>query len=390
MVDAPLGVSTETFTTDLPKKNGRAPIMDPAVIAVAQPYAGLNDAQKRDFQYLGLHPELIPPRDLQPAADTEKNRFVIRDAAFFLQPREPIEQIIGKIVAKGSVNTLVGKYGSKKTWFALWAAVCVALHKPCLGFPTTQGTVLLIDEESGEERLSRRMGMAIRGALGDKYTPVKSVSLGQFNLLKSPNDAVLLAALIREVTASMVIIDALCDIMASGDENAVKDTQPVFMALRKIAETTGAAIVVIHHTGKNNDYRGSSAIPGAIDTMLLIESQEGSPLITFKTLKNRDGEPVEFAARATWTEDQFYLTEAELPAGGHLSKSQKFTLEFFEDNGEATLQQVNNHAGGLFSEGTIKKAIQFLVSEKKITRINVGGKGIEAIYAITRNSPKLP
>ncbi len=67
---------------------------------------------------------------------------------------------------------------------------------------------------------------------------------------------------IRDVDAKLVIIDALADVMAGGDENSVKDTQPVFMQLRKIAEETGAAILVIHHVNKMGDYRGSTAIPG--------------------------------------------------------------------------------------------------------------------------------
>jgi hypothetical protein len=312
---------------------------------------------------------------------TDQNqRYNLRDAAFALQPREPIAHVVEHLITRGSVIAWVGKFGSKKTWIAIFLAVCVALGKAFLGKPTNGGSVLIIDEESGEDRLSRRLAAALRGMNGDGNTPVYFVSLAQFNLLKKPDDVTLLTALVQELGAVLVIFDALADIMAGGDENAVKDTQPVFMSLRKIAETTKAAVVIIHHVGKNGDYRGSSAIPGAIDDMIEITSDPSSPLITFKSLKKRDGEPFECAASATWTEDEFYLTEAEQVAKSHLSKSQQYTLDFFKERGQATYNALVDYSGDLYTPAVLKKATQDLVGKNVISRLNPGGKGIEAIY----------
>jgi RecA-family ATPase len=70
-----------------------------------------------------------------------------------------------------------------------------------------------------------------------------------------------------------VIVDALADVMPGRDENAVKDTAPIFLTLRKIAEETQCAIIVIHHSNKTGGYRGSSAIKGAIDLLLSVEKK---------------------------------------------------------------------------------------------------------------------
>ncbi len=51
-----------------------------------------------------------------------------------------------------------------------------------------QGNVLIIDEESGNERLSRRLAMAIRGELADDLIPIYYISLAQFNLFKEPGE----------------------------------------------------------------------------------------------------------------------------------------------------------------------------------------------------------
>jgi RecA-family ATPase len=228
----------------------------------------------------------------------QKNRIIIRNAAYALTPRTPINYIIDKVISPGSVNVWAGKFGNGKTYVTLAAGVSVALGIDFLGMPTKQTTVLFIDEESGDQRLSTRLAATLRGVDGGEETLINFISLAGFNLLKRPGDAELLQSCIEQTQAGLVFIDALADIMLGGDENSVKDTQPVFAALRKIAENTRAAIVLIHHTNKLGEYRGSSAIPGAIDSMLLIEKDEKTNVITFKSIKNRDGEPLKFCGLA--------------------------------------------------------------------------------------------
>jgi hypothetical protein len=310
-------------------------------------------------------------------------RYKIRDATFFLEERPPIEYLIDDLITVGSVNLWVGKFGSKKTWSAISAAVCVAAGKTWLGMKVKQGTVLIVDEESGEDRLSRRINLALRGELvQNEKIPIKSVSLAQFNLLKTPDDIRELTSLILSVDASLVIIDALSDIMAGGDENSVKDTQPVCMALRRIADFTKTAIILIHHVNKNGDYRGSSAIPGAVDTMLLIESAVDSNIISFKSEKVRDGEAVQFAAAANWTTDQFYLMEADYKKKKHLTNSEIFILNFLKDNGTSTIKDLCAFSGDLYTLNTLRSAVKSLISEKMIERINKNEKGVEGIYGI--------
>jgi len=316
----------------------------------------------------------VPPKKEKPP------RYVVRDAKFALEPRPALDMVVEKILAVGSVSVIVGKYGSKKTWFLVFLAVCVSLCKAFLGLNVIGVTVLIVDEESGEDRLSRRIAMAIRGALGDSSAQIRYVSLAQFNFLRNPGDVVILKTLIEQTGAKLVIIDALADIMAGGDENAVKDTQVVFMRLRKVAETTKAALVIIHHTNKAGDYRGSSAIPGAIDNLYLIESSNTSNLVNFSTIKKRDGEPVEFSAVATWTEDQFYLDPIEYKKTEHLSKCHQYTLDFFTERKQATFQDLIDFTGELYSRTSLKGAVQELVNKKRIQRVNEGGKGTPAIY----------
>lgn len=318
--------------------------------------------------------------------DLERGRIVIRDAAYYLSERPPIEYIVEKLIAESSVNVWFGQWGAKKTWAAIDLAVCVASGKQWLGMATEPCNVLIIDEESGDTRLANRIKDTMRGELGqmaNASVPIKSVSLAQFNLLKRPDDADLLARLVLELDTKLIIIDALADVMLGGDENAVKDTQPVFANLRFIAELTGAAFIVIHHANKLGGYRGSSAIAGAIDTLLSVESKQDNSLITFKTEKMRDGEPLHFACEANWTDEGFYLTQSEATERAFLSKSQQYVLDFFTEKGDGEFSDLLDFTDkNIYTESALRKAVQYLTNEKLLKRKDSGGKGAKAIYGI--------
>jgi len=320
------------------------------------------------------------------------------NAAYCLSPRPPIKYLVDKLIAEKSLSVWYGHADAKKTWAAVDLAVCVASGKQWLGMATEPCNVLIVDEESGRERLANRIEATLLGELGqlaNESVPINFLSSCNFNLLELPDanidprkcfkSTLLLAEWISFFDAKLVIIDSLMKIMAGGDENAVKDTSPVFKNLHWITELTGAAIVVIHHANKLGGYRGSSAIAGAIDNLISVESKQNDGLIKFKTEKMRDGEPFSFAANANWTDEGFYLETAEPSADiAPLSKSRKFALDFFTEKGDGTLKQLCDYAGELYKHDALKKAVQYLVSMELLERKDNGGERVEAIYGIRK------
>ena len=322
-------------------------------------------------------------------------RIVRRTAADALQPQPPIDWVIEKLFSAGSLSVLVGAPGTKKTYSLLSAAVCVALGKPWLNFPTKQGKALIIDEESGERRLARRLGEVLRGENGGADTPIEYVSLARFNI-RDKADQVLFQALIEEVGASLVIIDALADIMPGADENTVKDVQPVFMALRDIAIATNTAMVLIHHANKMGGYRGSSAINGAVDFMLMTESKQGSPIIEFSSEKPRDTGLVKFTAMAhfeqgyldpdtfLYTDPAFRMTPSDQtqPKPRHYNKAESYVLRYLEERKDgALLTEIMDHADTC-PRNSARAAVYRLVDENIIYRCDSGGSGSKASYKL--------
>ncbi len=310
-------------------------------------------------------------------------RYTLRDAGDALQPRPPKREIVGKLITAGSVGVIYGEAGAKKTYSALSLGVNVSIEKPWLGFKTYQTTVLFIDEESGEDRLSRRLGEVLRGENCDSGTPFFYVWLAGFKM-DDKNDPTILQALIESVGAGLVIIDALADVMA-GDENSKEDVQPVFNHLRKIADQTGAAILIIHHSNKTGGYRGSSAIKGAVDLMVKVESEDGKNIVNFTSEKNRDGEPQNWAAIATWLEleQTFTLRTCETTKGQHYSKSQDYVINFLRVNGPCPLSIIEGGADSC-SAAAARQATYSLAHLKIVRRTNPNekGRGVEAIYEL--------
>ena len=319
----------------------------------------------------------FPPLAIETVDSPPGPRYVIRTAADALQPQPPTEYIVDQMIVKRSVNVFYGEPGSKKTYSLLSLAVCVAGGMNWLGYSVNQCKVLIIDEESGETRLSKRLGAALRGEEMDAETPVSYVSLANFKLdnLKDRDD---LKSLILSEGAELVIIDALADVM-DGDENSKQDIQPVFNSLRKIAEDTGAAIIVIHHSNKAGGYRGSSAIKGAIEIMVLVTSQEESNSITFECEKNRDGNRIKWGAVATWMEwdtpgETFTLRPYAADNKRSYSKGERYVLRYLEDNGDSPLTEIMGAADSC-SPNTAKVAVYSLVDKGAIYRTNPEDKG---------------
>jgi len=220
----------------------------------------------------------------------------------------------------------------------------------------------------------------MRGLDADGNLPLYFSTLARFNLW-TPDDVGYLHGAIADTGARLVVIDALVDTMPGKDENAVKDTQPVFMALREIAAATGAAVVVIHHAGKNGDYRGSSAIRGAVDN--LIKQEAKNNIWTVTSVKLRDDGGFKFAVGPCWQIGRFTLQDAvsedDKPVFG---KGEKHVLQFLSDKAGAAVDAITS-AAAICSEGTARGAIYRLAERGLVTRTDGGGKGAGAVYALT-------
>jgi putative DNA primase/helicase len=123
--------------------------------------------------------------------------------------------------------------------------------------------------------------------------------------LSDRNDVIALAEELVRVGARVAVLDTLHASMMGLDENSAKDMSIVLGHARMLSEAIEGLVIIIHHTGKDASRggRGSTSIPGAMETELSITNDDG--LRTVRFAKQRDGRD-DF----TWS---FRLVPVEIP-----------------------------------------------------------------------------
>jgi hypothetical protein len=100
-------------------------------------------------------------------------------------------------------------------------------------------------------------------------------------------------ALIEKIRAlrefELIIIDTLSRAMSGGDESSPKDMSAFVKNCDTIKEETGAHVLIIHHSGKDQSKsaRGHSALRAAVDTEIEITNKNS--VISAEIVKQRDG-----------------------------------------------------------------------------------------------------
>jgi hypothetical protein len=197
--------------------------------------------------------------------------------------------LVKGLLTQRSYGELYGPPGAGKTFVALDIAYHVAAGSDWMGNRVHQGLVLYLAYE-GTGGLVKR-AQALRQHYGSKDVPFY-VTSADFNL-REPAGRQALGCVIAELPAkpSLVVIDTFARALMGGDENSAQDVGAFNQAVAALIESTGACVLILHHTGKdkNRGPRGSSALQGAIDTEIEID---GRTLVPTKQRDMECGVPI--------------------------------------------------------------------------------------------------
>ena len=211
----------------------------------------------------------------------------------------PPQWLIGKLVTAGSNVVIYGPYASLKSFVVLDMSLCIAYGREWQGRPVKQCGVLFVAGE-GLAGFARRV-KAWRQHHGLWKAPAP------FRLLHVPvniTDRQDVERLILTAKASaeaegipigLIVIDTLARAMIGADENSAQDMGRAVAATDSIRAGVETTTVSIHHTGKDGDRgpRGSTALPGAADTLIRVERDELSVTLTVEKQKeDEEGEPI--------------------------------------------------------------------------------------------------
>jgi hypothetical protein len=178
--------------------------------------------------------------------------------------------IEGVLPAKGRAM-LYAAEKTGKSFVVLDIALHVATGKPWQGLAVRQGPVYYVASENAETFYERVQAWQKLHKAGAAETPFHVVPRA-YNLL---SEADVTALLDKLGPASLVIIDTLGRSMDGGDENNNADMNRIATAMDRIREKTGAAVLLVHHTGNEGSRaRGASSLRGMVQTSIHLTRKE--------------------------------------------------------------------------------------------------------------------
>lgn len=204
-----------------------------------------------------------------------------------------LREIVEDMLTAGGMSVMYGESNSGKSYLATHLAFCITRGVPWLGKRVEKGAVLYVAGE-GAASIRRRL-RAHEEHYGEQVGPFGLIPTA-LSLLAGSGDVDALAALVKEAASEigepvlLVIVDTLARAMAGANENAVEDMSRLVQASDRIREVTGAHLMWVHHTGKDQakGARGHSSLRAALDTELEVTAEELQRLHTVTVTKQRD------------------------------------------------------------------------------------------------------
>lgn len=210
-------------------------------------------------------------------------RAALVDSEGLQKMNEPVA-LVGGILYADSIAWLYGAPASFKTFVALDLAGCVGTGENWQGTgPTRQGTVLYVVAE-GVSGVRKRV-RAWEKAMGTVMKNVKFLPIA----VQASNAAEweALIELAKELNPVLIVLDTQARVTVGMEENSATEMGKFVQSVERLRRSTGACILVVHHTGRGGEHmRGSIAMDGAATTMIKVTRVE--EIIDIECVKQKD------------------------------------------------------------------------------------------------------
>jgi hypothetical protein len=210
--------------------------------------------------------------------------FNFRPLADVLKWPDP-EFLIFRLLVMGGTSLLTARHKSFKSFFALDMALCITRGRLWHGYEVQRGPVVYIAAE-GATGLKQRAAAWLDHHR--ENIPENFFILDVPFRIHEPRHRKAFIEELGEIKPALIILDTLARCAVGLDENNAGDMGTFADAIGELARETGSHVMIVHHNNKGGEYRGSSALPAAVDTHLTMERQ--GETVRLKTEKQKDFE----------------------------------------------------------------------------------------------------
>lgn len=254
IADGLLGTTDDVRVIDLdPDRNDGFDLGDQLLEA-------LHDGSRHEHvtRYLTALADTRPPHVPSRFAGTRYTLAELEVAA-----RTPIIWRVGSIAADAHLTMLAGAAGAGKSLMAHAFANAVTRGGIVGGLHCEQGGAAIIDAEQGPLTFGRRC-RAVR-----PHADPAAFTWHDASDWRITDDDVIrhLARIVRRDRATFLVLDSLAALSGAVSENDNAEQTELVSRIRLLARDTGAAVLLLHHRGRDGDkaWRGASAIVDQVD-----------------------------------------------------------------------------------------------------------------------------
>jgi len=198
---------------------------------------------------------------------------------------EAPDELVEGLMTIGSSIVVYGDSNSGKTFWALSVATAIATGTDCYGKKTDSGLVVYLASESPSSIRSRMQAIKKFYGCNLENLAMIPVPMNFYNGDQDAHDVIELVRAIEQIKGKpvrLIIGDTLARMSAGANENSGEDMGPVMARFDQVATATGAALMIIHHNGKDTakGARGWSGIRAHIDTEIEVTEKDGIRSVT--------------------------------------------------------------------------------------------------------------
>lgn len=215
-------------------------------------------------------------------------RFQVVDAAEFAVSA-PLAWIIKGVLPAADLGVIYGPSGSGKSFMALDMGMAIARGVEWRGHKVRAGRVAYIAAEGVGGFRKRLAAYALHHGINLAEVPLGVIPAAP-NMMEKQDAADVARSVRAWGGADLIIVDTFAQVMPGANENAGEDVGKALTHCKRIAETTGAMVVLIHHAGKDGSKgaRGWSGLRAAADAELEIVREVSGRAM--RLTKSKDGE----------------------------------------------------------------------------------------------------
>jgi phage/plasmid primase-like uncharacterized protein/KaiC/GvpD/RAD55 family RecA-like ATPase len=193
---------------------------------------------------------------------------------------EAPDELVEGLMSIGSSIVLYGDSNSGKTFFALSIAKAVATGSECYGRQVDPGLVIYLASEAPGSIRSRMQAIKKYYGCSLENLAMVPVPMNFYSGNQDASDVIELVKAVEQMKGKpvrLIIGDTLARMSAGANENSGEDMGPVMARFEQVATATGAAMMMIHHNGKDaaKGARGWSGIRAHIETEIEVTEKNG-------------------------------------------------------------------------------------------------------------------